>query len=245
MLLRNSISNTKKFFRKTLQSFKSLFSEGYQKLPKTPPLNPFSFRASADMNVQPSYKDLGKFYTDQWESSDKDMKIMAKNGIIQKKSTMASSTQQEKEVYGGSFLKFSQATPVKKNHVEIRRSEEYDHHHNHHEDVQIKSIPYQRRRQENSCSKGMMMREGGIRTRLVAQKLKEMESLDMGNIDHLLDIEEVLHYYSRLTCPAYLDIVDKFFMDIYEEFFGAATIALTPARSINSRLRQRRSVMRS
>ncbi|XP_041002347.1 uncharacterized protein LOC121248058 [Juglans microcarpa x Juglans regia] len=246
MLLRNSISNTKKFFQKTLQSFKSLFSEGYQKLPKTSPLNPFSSRASADMNVQPSYKDLDKFYTDQWESSDKDhMKIMAKKGIIQKQSTMASSTQQEKEVYGGSFLKFSQATAVKKNHVDRRRSEEYDHHHNHHEDDQIKSIPYQRRRQENSCSKGMMMREGGIRTCLVAQKLKEMETLDMGNVDHLLDIEEVLHYYSRLTCPAYLDIVDKFFLDIYEEFFGAATIALTPASSINSRLRQRRSVMRS
>lgn len=239
MLLRNSISNTKKFFRKTLLTFKSLFSEGYQKLPKSPPLNPFSCRPTADMNVQPSYKDLDNFYTDQWESSDKDMKIMAKKAGSQKKSTMASSTQQEKEVYVGSFLRFSQATPMKKNHVE-RRSEEYDH-----EDDQVKSITYQRKRQEKSCSKGMMMMtrsEGRIRTCFVAQKLKEMETLDMGNVHHLLDIEEVLHYYSRLTCPAYLDIVDKFFMDIYEEFFGATTIALTPARSNNSRLRHR-SVM--
>ncbi|THF98523.1 hypothetical protein TEA_001166 [Camellia sinensis var. sinensis] len=39
--------------------------------------------------------------------------------------------------------------------------------------------------------------------------------VDKSNIEHVLDIEEVLHYYSRLTCPAYVDIVDKFFMDIW------------------------------
>ena len=51
------------------------------------------------------------------------------------------------------------------------------------------------------------------------QKMKELEMMnDAGDVDHMLDIEEVLHYYSHLTSPIYLDIVDKFFMDMYHEF---------------------------
>ena len=38
--------------------------------------------------------------------------------------------------------------------------------------------------------------------------------MDIINVDHVLDIE-VLYYYFRLACPAYLDTVDKFFMDMY------------------------------
>ncbi|XP_059433488.1 uncharacterized protein LOC132166655 [Corylus avellana] len=168
MLLRNSISSTKKFFRKTLQSFKSLFSGDYQRLPKTPP------------HKQES----------------------------------------EVEVYSGSFMELS-PKKKKKNLVE-RREPEY---HNHGDQRKI--------REDYSCSKRRT--RGGKTNWLVVQKLRELEMLDMSNVDHLLDIEEVLHYYSRLTCPAYLDIVDKFFMDMCAEFFGAAG-TLTPARSISSRL---------
>jgi hypothetical protein len=211
MLLRNSISNTKKFFRKTLQSFKSLFSGDYQRLPKSPPKNPFSYTHSVDMNiVQPTtdHNELDKFYTEftnKWDS-DKDG---AKKG----------SKKQETEVYSGSFMEFSQTYPTKKNH-------------NHHEEIM-------KRREDHSCSKGRTRTRGGKANWLVVQKLKELEMLDVSNVDHLLDIEEVLHYYSRLTCPAYLDIVDKFFMDMCAEFFGAGT--LTPARSMisTSRLRPR------
>lgn len=70
-------------------------------------------------------------------------------------------------------------------------------------------------------------REDG-RSWLVAEKLRELEMLDVSNVDHNLDIEEVLHYYSRLTCPAYLEIVDNFFWQIYSEFFHNPT---TPSRS--------------
>lgn len=56
------------------------------------------------------------------------------------------------------------------------------------------------------------------RISLVTEKLKEMEMMDGGNVEHVLDIEEVIHYYSRLTCPAYRRIIDKFFMEIYSEF---------------------------
>ncbi|KAK6124986.1 hypothetical protein DH2020_041260 [Rehmannia glutinosa] len=52
----------------------------------------------------------------------------------------------------------------------------------------------------------------------LAQKMKDLEMMDVNDMDHVLDIEEVLHYYSRLNCPAYVEIVDKFFMDMYSEY---------------------------
>lgn len=218
MLLRNSFSNTKKFFRKTVQSFKSLFSGGYQKLPKTTPPHPLSYAASVNLTVQ--YSSYEEFAEPCDSGKDQERKGS-------KKKAVSSPTKQETEVYRGSFIDFSQATPVKKNHTESR--EEY-----HHNRDDTRSIPHQRKRQEDYCSEGLI-KEG--RTCLVAQKLKELEMLDMSNVDHLLDIEDVLHYYSRINCPAYLDIVDRFFMDIYEEFFGAAS--LTPASLVSSRLRPR------
>ncbi|KAL4193948.1 hypothetical protein AMTRI_Chr05g66320 [Amborella trichopoda] len=51
----------------------------------------------------------------------------------------------------------------------------------------------------------------------VAQKLRELEMLERGNVEHVLDIEETLHYYSRLTCPFYVDIFNKFFLDMYPD----------------------------
>ncbi|KAK7398943.1 hypothetical protein VNO78_10117 [Psophocarpus tetragonolobus] len=62
----------------------------------------------------------------------------------------------------------------------------------------------------------------------VEKKLRELLKLNMSDVDHVLDIEEVLHYYSRLTCPLYLEIVDKLFMQLYSEFFPA----LVPCASI-------------
>ncbi|MED6133934.1 hypothetical protein PIB30_032734 [Stylosanthes scabra] len=53
----------------------------------------------------------------------------------------------------------------------------------------------------------------------LAKKMKELEMMmDTGDVEHVLDIEEALHYYSRLKSPVYLDIVDKFFMDMHTEF---------------------------
>uniref|UniRef100_A0A803LND1 Uncharacterized protein n=2 Tax=Chenopodium quinoa TaxID=63459 RepID=A0A803LND1_CHEQI len=53
---------------------------------------------------------------------------------------------------------------------------------------------------------------------LLAQKMKELDMMDVRDVDHTLDVEEALHYYSRLTCPEYVDIVNKFFMDMYADF---------------------------
>ncbi|KAE8695358.1 B3 domain-containing protein [Hibiscus syriacus] len=49
-------------------------------------------------------------------------------------------------------------------------------------------------------------------------KAKEMETMNVSNANHVLNVEEVLHYYSCLTCPAY--VVDKFFMEICSAFLG-------------------------
>ncbi|XP_027124877.2 uncharacterized protein [Coffea arabica] len=67
----------------------------------------------------------------------------------------------------------------------------------------------------------------------LAQKMKDLDMFELNDVDHQLDVEEVLHYYSRLTCPAYLDIVDKFFMDMYSEF-----VLPQPSLSVNSSMRR-------
>ena len=212
MLLRNSISNTKKFFQKTLKSFKSFFSgtEPYQKLPKTSPYNPFSFSTTAglDMNPQTSnYQDLEKFYsefTDRWDSNNDKAKKRNKKKIM--------STDPTGEQKDGNKVSFTQFT--------TQRVEDND-------QSKTRSGKVEKRQEDYSYSKS----KKEARSLSVAQKLKELEMMDMSNVDHVLDIEEVLHYYSRLTCPAYLDIVDKFFMDMYTEFLGPPA----SPRSVNSR----------
>ncbi|KAI4387408.1 hypothetical protein MLD38_005245 [Melastoma candidum] len=52
----------------------------------------------------------------------------------------------------------------------------------------------------------------------LARKMKEMEMADAGDMEQVLDIEEALHYYSRLKSPVYMEIVDRFFMDMYDDF---------------------------
>jgi hypothetical protein len=52
----------------------------------------------------------------------------------------------------------------------------------------------------------------------LALKMKELDMNDSSDVEQVLDIEEALHYYSRLKSPVYLDIVDKFFTDMHSEF---------------------------
>ncbi|GMP42777.1 hypothetical protein CsSME_00012399 [Camellia sinensis var. sinensis] len=59
---------------------------------------------------------------------------------------------------------------------------------------------------------------GGGGGYILAEKMRELEMMDMNDVDHVLDIEEVLHNYACLTYPVYLDIVDNFFMDMYSKF---------------------------
>ncbi|PSS15597.1 Transcription repressor like [Actinidia chinensis var. chinensis] len=159
-MLRKSISTTKKLFQKTLKTLKSFLSQDYQRLPKSPPLNPF-------MEI------------DKLERRSK------------KKIASSPVKNHEKEV----FTKMSFGNHCEEDHQEKKGLV-----------CEGKSI-----------KKGFMVKEGIIRSCLVQQKLKELEMVDRSNIEHVLDIEEVLYYYSRLTCSAYIDIVDKFLMEIYAE----------------------------
>ncbi|XP_028774040.1 uncharacterized protein LOC114731088 [Neltuma alba] len=184
MLLRNSISNTKKFFRRTLNNFKSFFSSGYHRLPKTSPHHHFPYSSPSPlilMDTHQSNSELEKLNTHQWDSSEKEK---------------AERRSQEKEEY-------YHRSPVQKK--KMKQIDKRDNERN--------MISHQKGRHE----------ESPVRNLMVERRLRELEMLDMGNVEYVLDIEEVLHYYSRLTCPAYLEIVDNFFMQIYSEFFASVS----------------------
>ncbi|CAK8535787.1 unnamed protein product [Lathyrus sativus] len=69
---------------------------------------------------------------------------------------------------------------------------------------------------EKKKNKGKKNKNEGVNE--LALKMKELEMNDSGDVEQVLDIEEALHYYSRLKSPVYLDIVDKFFTDMHSEF---------------------------
>ncbi|KAM1513455.1 hypothetical protein ACFX1Z_024880 [Malus domestica] len=98
-------------------------------------------------------------------------------------------------------------------------------------------------KEEDQCSPKKIRQEGGLKQKkqtgcshlrkgdarassqnanaesyTLARRMKEFEMVDSGDVEQVLDVEEALHYYSRLKSPAYLDIVDKFFLDMYADF---------------------------
>ncbi|CAA7031691.1 unnamed protein product [Microthlaspi erraticum] len=166
MVIRSSISNTRKFFHKTIDNFKSFFSNNgtYHKLPKTP------------------------------------------------------------------------------NNTSIN-----NHHHHHHPNPNIvtssSSIPKQF--QPNYVIKNRSLiqqpRRGDInetlfskpKVGLIRRKLEEMEKMMNDDIikdeEHVADVREFLHCYSRLRCAAYLDVVEHFFMEVYSDFFSSQPLEHTRA----------------
>ncbi|KAE8659517.1 RAD3-like DNA-binding helicase protein isoform 1 [Hibiscus syriacus] len=64
----------------------------------------------------------------------------------------------------------------------------------------------------------------------LAQKIKELEMMDVDDMEHVLDVEEALYYYSLLKSPVYLSIVDRFFMDMYSEFSHPQASASTNSK---------------
>ncbi|WVZ25779.1 hypothetical protein V8G54_004323 [Vigna mungo] len=60
---------------------------------------------------------------------------------------------------------------------------------------------------------------------VLAQKMKAMDMVDAGDLERVLDIEEALHYYSRLKSPVYVDIVDTFFMNMQSELSASQPCA--------------------
>lgn len=220
MLLGKSLSNTKKFFQRTLKSFKSFLSGGtYQKLPKTPSpfVNPYP-NANGSTVYPPPSKDSDQFYadfTDRWDSDNGNHHKAKKRG--KDRAVMFMDTVQEKVNRDANPpTQLSSSSPTTPSMNDRRQRREFPG-----KKMVRSSSSHAKRREGSSCSESVREAKSGM----IAQKLKELEKMDMSNIDHVLDIEEVLHYYSLLTCPAYLEIVDKFFTEIYGELFGV----LTPA----------------
>ncbi|CAI8594774.1 unnamed protein product [Vicia faba] len=173
MLLRSSITTTKKFFKTTLKNFKSFFSSGYQKLPKsTSPYNHISYCETSNhvMDI------------------DMDMNISNNNG---------------------NYTKLCNASTSKEKNNQVKKREVFENKNNE------KRLTLQGEKQKDSSFISKAMKER--RFCMVEKKLRELEKLDISNVDYVMDIEEVLYYYSRLTSPTYLEIVDRFFMEMYSD----------------------------
>ncbi|KGN45372.1 uncharacterized protein LOC116405196 [Cucumis sativus] len=78
------------------------------------------------------------------------------------------------------------------------------------------------------------VKNNSTRSNGLVEKMKELEMLDRSDMEQELDIEEAIHYYSRLRSPVYLEIVDKFFMDMHSEI----SVPEPSARSVNSSKRR-------
>ncbi|GJV13198.1 hypothetical protein Tco_1354739 [Tanacetum coccineum] len=70
--------------------------------------------------------------------------------------------------------------------------------------------------------------------RCVTKKLKELESLDRDNVDHVYDIQEIVRCYSMLTCPVYREMVETFFMEMYSEVFSVRRPDNTTPRRLST-----------
>ena len=187
------IHKSKSLVKKTIQNFKSFFG-GYQKLPKSLSFNAFSCGSSKLKNCK-----ADQIYTDfyeEWESqldeiSKKDNKVTI---------TSEEKMKEEENASSGSLTKLSKKSPVKtKEEVGLKEKK--------------KTGSSQLGKGKESKSK--KTNAGG---HVLAQKMKELEMVDAGDMEQALDIEEAVHYYSRLRSPVYLDIVDKFFVDMYSDF---------------------------
>ncbi|XP_018458701.2 uncharacterized protein LOC108829568 [Raphanus sativus] len=74
---------------------------------------------------------------------------------------------------------------------------------------------------------------------LILRKLQEMEEIMNGDIindeEHVLDVREILDCYSRLRCAAYLDVVEKFFIEVYSDLFSTQPLEHTTSVAVQSR----------
>ncbi|XP_020225591.1 uncharacterized protein LOC109807473 [Cajanus cajan] len=132
-----------------------------------------------------------RFYNEFYDMLQSDLSRINMYGNNMSRSAM------EDAACTGSFMCFAKQSPQKSIHKE--RTQEKN-----------KANSPLRKKDSNSQN----MNKGA---HVLAQKMKALDMMDASDLEHVLDIEEALHYYSRLKSPVYLDIVDKFFMDIQSE----------------------------
>lgn len=201
------------FFRKTIHKTKNFFQNTLQNLKsflfgdyqKLPKAHPLiPFSISSTNNQKMQHLDnFYREFSEHWDSNS--------NKVVQKKKKNIMSM---KEATGdnasnGNFVNYEMQNAVKNTQEERAREE------------------------NNNLESYLRSTSTSGRGYVFVETMKELEIMDMNDVDHVLDIEEILHYYSRLTCPVYLDLVDTFFMDMYSEF-----ILPQPSASINSSMRR-------
>ncbi|GMP22298.1 hypothetical protein CsSME_00000380 [Camellia sinensis var. sinensis] len=158
-------------------------------------------------NGNPKWQQLDQFnrnFYEQWQSDN--------DKVIKSKELM-----NEVDTTNGSFTKFEDRNALK-SECKVREKEE----------KKIGSIS--QGRGGEACSQ---TGNGGEESYMLAEKMRELEMMAMNDVDHVLDIEEVLHNYLRLMCPVYLAIVDNFFVDMYSEF-----LILKPSMTITNSLQR-------
>ncbi|KAJ7951774.1 putative ATP-dependent RNA helicase DDX11-like protein [Quillaja saponaria] len=192
MLIRETIQKTKMFFHKNLQNLKSFLFGEYRKLPRSLSFNPFSCRNAHQrtFSIDNFYNDL----YDEWESDLHCMKKTNNDGILTSKEPAIEDYSCKR-----SFMNLSKESPVKEKHEGGGKARNKG--------------STQLGKAEDLCQH---KKNGG--DDLLEQKIKDLEMMDARDVEQVLDIEEALHYYSRLKSPVYQDIVNKFFMDMHSEF---------------------------
>ena len=192
MSLKKSMLKTKSFILKTLQNLRSFLFGGYEKIPRTLVLNPLSCSSIGQRSHQ-----LDHIYSQYTNQSVPDHNQDNSNCPI-------------KQIIDIVPLAEALAPNIDVNHSSEVLTPS-------HESMAKKQIGARQRTMEPTSSKFPPRLQNGV-SYMLAQKMKELEMMDLSDVDHSLDVEEALHYYSRLTCPVYVDIVNKFFMDMYAEF---------------------------
>ncbi|KAG4199125.1 hypothetical protein ERO13_A05G131000v2 [Gossypium hirsutum] len=199
MLVMESTQKTKNIFHKSVDNLKSFFFVGYQKLSKPTLPDPFSCTGCSRRKGQKD-RSLADFCKG-WEVGVEESRMGKKDAIISM-SLKEQMREEEEEECNGSLMNFSDTSAVK-NRKENGGKEEKK---------KVRSSKLSKAEEQYYYNRN------GEGSYALAQKMKELEMMDVGDMEHVLDVEEALHYYSRLKSPVYLSIVDKFFMDMYSEF---------------------------
>lgn len=201
MQLKESVQNTKKFFHITLQNIKSLFVGGYQKLSKS---SSFKFSCGSTSTRKNRKHQFYADFCNEWECSIEKAVKRKNSGPIIMKEAMRQEREEEESEDEDLYSSGSNSVKLAKSPLRNKEVEE--------KEEKNKKSSYWRKGEEKSQKN---KKEDGY---ALAKKMKELEMIDASDMEQVLDVEEALHYYSRLKSPVYLDIVDKFFTDMYSEF---------------------------
>ncbi|KAJ8535918.1 hypothetical protein K7X08_034319 [Anisodus acutangulus] len=213
MLLKKTIQKTKNFLHKTPHNLKSFLFGGHQKLPKADrQFNPFSSvrkRVSGSKRISKStiqeIDDLYRDYYQQWHQPDHN-------------------ETSERKISGKNARKYQGMAEGDCSESQRKISVRFG----------TKDIERERRKEEEKKGREVLTRSTSSKEGLtLLQKMEELEMMEGEDLDHVLDVEEVLRCYSLLSSPVYVDIVDRFFMDMYTEFS-----IQKPSGSVNSSMRR-------